>query len=30
MNNTIACASCHKQANAFSDRMQSLGFNMVV
>ncbi len=27
-NNTIACASCHKQANAFSDpTAKSLGFN---
>jgi len=28
INNTIACASCHKPANAFSDPdMKSLGFN---
>lgn len=28
INNTIACASCHKQANAFSDpTAKSLGFN---
>lgn len=28
INNTIACASCHKQANAFSDAaVKSLGFN---
>lgn len=28
INNTIACASCHKQANAFSDPdAKSLGFN---
>lgn len=28
VNNTIACASCHKQANAFSDNVKSsIGFN---
>ncbi|MEK7225734.1 MAG: cytochrome-c peroxidase, partial [Bacteroidota bacterium] len=28
INNTIACASCHKQVNAFSDAaVKSLGFN---
>ncbi len=28
VNNTIACASCHKQANAFSDPLaKSIGFN---